>query len=178
MVIVAAGRRVDAPDATVERFPPRNVPLVRDAILAFLKSRNPHAAIAAAACGADLLFLEAAGKLGIRRQILIPGSKESFRESSVVDRPGDWGELYDRIIAEVEATGRLRTLDVPKGQEGYLAANAALLDAASSAATARGTHPLALVIWNGESRGDDDVTAQFRTEAGKRGFPVEDILTL
>ena len=58
-VIVAAGRRVDAPDATAARFPAQNVSTVRTRIEELLQREHPIAIVASAACGADLLLLDA-----------------------------------------------------------------------------------------------------------------------
>jgi hypothetical protein len=35
-----------------------------------------------------------------------------------------------------------------------------------------------IVVWNGFSRGDDDVTAHFLAEARQRALPVTEILTV
>ncbi|NBO63893.1 MAG: hypothetical protein EBU88_03385 [Acidobacteria bacterium] len=34
-----------------------------------------------------------------------------------------------------------------------------------------------LVVWDGQVRGDDDVTAHFRDESLRRGLPVTEVLT-
>jgi len=36
----------------------------------------------------------------------------------------------------------------------------------------------ALIIWNGQSRGSDDVTGHFLEQAKRRGIPVTQISTL
>ena len=66
--------------------------------------------VSSAACGADLLALEQAGGLGLRRRVVIPFDRERFRAGSVVDRPGDWGGLYDSILDAVGAQGDLVVL--------------------------------------------------------------------
>jgi hypothetical protein len=107
MVIALAGRRVDASDATQKRFPAENASAVKRQIRDFLQSNDASALVCAAACGADILALEAAGELGLRRRIVLPFDKATFRASSVVDRGGDWGERYDRVVSEVEGQGDL-----------------------------------------------------------------------
>src|SRR5215813_6025457 len=64
-VIVEAGRRVDAADATVVRFPPQNVPEVREKIRRLLEMQKPVAIVSSAACGADLLLLDVAGGMNV-----------------------------------------------------------------------------------------------------------------
>ena len=172
-VVVAAGRRVDAPDAT-PRFPERNIPVVRTRVEDFLDQQKPSALVASGACGADLLVLQAGQKRQIPCYVLLPSAPGDFRVSSVTDRPGDWGPIYDAVLqgAEVEV------LELPSGQEGYLEINHRLLDKAQALATQFGTAAAALVIWNQESRGEDDVTAHFLGDARQRKIPLSEISTL
>src|SRR5436190_1721100 len=99
MVIALAGRRVDAADAIQQRFPAENAERVKQQITDFLRTHQACALVCAAACGADILALEAAGELGLRRRVVLPFDRATFRASSVIDRGGDWSERYDRIIA-------------------------------------------------------------------------------
>ena len=171
-VIVSAGRRVDAPDASTPRFPPQNVPVVQARVQEYLQQQRPSAIVCSAACGADLILLQAAQN--IPRYVLLPSAPEEFRQSSVTDRPGVWGAIYDEIlqVAEVDV------LTLPPGQEGYLAVNDRLLDKAQSVAGDLGRPVTALVIWNQQSRGDDDVTGHFLRQAKRRGLPVSEVSTL
>src|SRR6185437_8645876 len=107
MIFSLAGRRVDAPDSLPMRFPLHNVELVRGRLRALLERHPPGTLVCSAACGSDLLALEAAGDLGWRRRVILPFERGRFRDSSVTDRPGDWGALYDRILDEVQALNDL-----------------------------------------------------------------------
>lgn len=173
-VVVSAGRRVDAPDASTPRFPPQSVPAVRARIDQYLQQHGPSAIVCSAACGADLLLLRAAQEDEVPRYVLLPSSPEEFRKSSVTDRSGDWGAIYDEILRE----SCVEVHEVPDGQEGYLEVNRRLLDKAQTLSAELGTSITALVIWNQESRGEDDVTAHFLGEAKQRNFPVSEISTL
>lgn len=173
-VIVAAGRRVDAPDATVARFPPQNVPVVRKRIQQALMNQKPIAIVSAAACGADLLLLDVALEMNVSRYIVLPSQAEKFRESSVTDRPGNWGDLYSEALR----SSKVEVLNVPEGQEGYLETNLKLLDRAQALAKEERAILSALVIWNQESRGIDDVTAHFLDQAKRRKIPILEISTL
>jgi len=179
MVIALAGRRVDDSVAAIKRFPPENAVVVKQRIREFLQSHDARALVCAAACGADILALEAAGELGLRRRIVLPFDKATFRASSVVDRGGDWGERYDRIISEVESQGGLveHAHDKDDGQT-YFTGNLEILDHAQLLAQELKTGAAALVVWNGESRGADDVTGHFKQEALARGMDTPEILTM
>jgi len=178
MVIAFAGRRVDAPDAVEKRFSPENVERVRQEIRDFLKAENATTLVSAAACGADILALEAAGELGIRRRVVLPYDKVTFKQSSVIDRPGDWGERYDRILAEVDGKGDLTVDDYDEDEESYFAANHDILDQAEELAEELRQQLSALVVWNGQARGEEDVTGHFLEEAKQRGLKVTEINTV
>jgi hypothetical protein len=179
MVIALAGRRVDASDATQKRFPAENAAVVKQRIRDFLQSNDASALVCAAACGADILALEAAGELGLRRRVVLPFDKATFRASSVVDRGGDWGERYDRVVSEVEGKGDLVEFahDKDHGQT-YFTGNLEILDQAEWLAQELKTDTAALVVWNGQSRGADDVTGHFKEEARARGMGAPEILTM
>lgn len=175
--MAAAGRRVDAPDADAERFPLRNRARVHAAIASALAASDASVLISSAACGADLLALDAAGSLGIRRRVILPFGPDRFRASSVTDRPGDWGPLFDTIVADAAARGDLVVLGTDDGDGAYVLANHAILAEGDALAAAHPAARVALVAWEGASRGAGDLTDQFRAEALSRGWAVEDIAT-
>ena len=93
MIVALAGRRIDKPDADAPRFPLTSVDLVRGRLHHLLSVKKVTTLVCSAACGADLLALAAARDLGIRRRVILPFTRERFRVTSVVDRPGDWGHF-------------------------------------------------------------------------------------
>ena len=173
-VIVSAGRRVDAPDAQTPRFPPTNVDLVRQRIRHLFAKEKPMALVCSGACGTDLLALQVAGERHMKRYMLLGAEPAEFRKTSVTDRPGNWGKLFDEELK----TANVEILKVPDGQEGYLETNLKLLDRAEALAKQFGTSAEAVVIWNEQSRGPDDVTDHFLQQAKLRNMPVIQISTL
>ncbi len=179
MVIALAGRRVDAPKTAPLRFPAAQAVLVKQRIREFLQSHQARALVCAAACGADILALEAAGELGLRRCVVLPFDKTTFRNISVADRGGDWGARYDRIIADVESHGDLVEFAHDKDDmRTYFTGNLEILDQAQQLAQELQTSVAALVVWNGEARGPDDVTGHFKQTAEERGCGVAEIITV
>ena len=79
---------------------------------------------------------------------------------------------------QVMRSAKIEVLKLPAGQEGYLQTNLDLLDRSEALAKKFETSVEALVIWNGESRGPDDVTGHFPEQAKQRGIPVTQISTL
>jgi hypothetical protein len=182
-VIALAGRRIDADNAHPPRFPSANVEAVRATLSRTLEKAAASILIASAACGSDLLALDAASKLGIRCRIVIPFAPEVFRQTSVVDRtqPAYWGALYDRLIAEARERGDLIILDRNRDDSSaYIAANQAIIAEAllEVEKALPPTRPIAFIVSEGRSRGDDDVTDDFRRMAQERGFSIKQISTL
>jgi hypothetical protein len=178
MIVALAGRRVDSANAKEARFPVLNVETVRKGIRAVLQNKNATVLVSSAACGADLIALSEAGQLGLRRRVILPLERERFRDTSVTDRPGEWGPIYDQVLDEVEAAGDLVILQNGSDGEAYSAANHAILDEAVALATAVHKPAVAVLIWDGVSRGDHDLTEEFGVEARKRGLAVSEVRTI
>jgi hypothetical protein len=182
-VVALAGRRIDAAGAEPARFPLEQVPLVRQRVAEALRELRATALVCSAACGADILALEQAERLGVRRRIVLPYAPQRFRETSVTDRPGDWGAKFDRQIASAVATRDLVVLDVAgEGELAYAAANKAIVGEATELARSRGAPSeqrlIALLVWEGSARARGDATADFGVLARQAGFTAQFILTL
>lgn len=175
MVVALAGRRIDAADAKVRRFPLENSVLVRGRIAAHLKACGARDLVCSAACGADLLALEAAAEFGVDAHIYLPFARERFRVKSVTDRPGEWGDIFDRLTTDVE----LVVLGYEDGDPAaYSKTSTAMLDRAELLATEKGDSVLVLGVWDGTSRGERDETYGFMQAARARGLAVREIVTL
>jgi tetratricopeptide (TPR) repeat protein len=98
-VVVFTGHMIDRPDRPTPRFPPALEPLVRESLRAHLARIAPIALHASAACGADILALEAARELGIETHIVLPFPQADFRGTSVDFAGGGWGERFERALA-------------------------------------------------------------------------------
>jgi len=178
MVIALAGRRIDAPDAEDERFSLKMKNTVYERILELFKKNNASVLVSSAACGADLLAQKAARQLKIEQHIILPFERENFRETSVIDRPGDWGKLFDDICDEVEEKGNLVIL---KGFEddderAYSAVTTEILRRAELLQSDK-RKVLAVAVWEGNAKNETDETASFIKEAQALNIKVEEIST-
>lgn len=174
VIAAVAGRRIDAAGAMPPRFPSDQVTRVSSELESLLRDHVVRAVICSGASGADLIAAETSMRLGIRTRIVLPALVARFRLTSVVDRGGDWGERFDRVVARSIATDDLVVLN----EADYRAAGSQLLDQATTLARASGHHSLlAVVVWDGPSRDEGDVTADFLHEAVTRGWPIQQILT-
>ena len=191
-IIALAGRRIDAPGSASPRFPLDMTHRVRERLRDVMLNEGAVALVASAACGADLIALDVAAQLGLRRRIVLPLPADRFRNLSVVDRPGDWSSLFDPSINDARAAGDLVVLDTDHSPVDGSDADGAALDAAFAAATGRilqeaealagepGTQGLRVVgvlVWDGVSRGADDHTAAFGRLVRERGHTVIEVAT-
>jgi hypothetical protein len=182
-VIALAGRRIDAPGTEPPRFPLENVPLVRRRLAALFCTEHAQALVCSAACGADLIALEEAERLGLRRRIVLPFPPERFRETSVTDRPGEWGPVFDRLVAAAAATGDLVILHHTSGSDddAYAAANQAIIREAEALARAisDGAPPrlVVVIVWEGSARAGSDASSGLRNLALQAGFEERSLLT-
>ena len=182
-VMALAGRRIDAPDTDPPRFPLENVPIVRSRLAALLSAEHAEALVCSAACGADLIALEEAERLGLRRRIVLPFAAKVFRETSVTDRPGNWGPVFDRLVAAAEAAGDLVILhSTGQGDDAaYAAANQAIIREAEALARATSeSTPLrlvAVIVWEGSAREGTDASGGLRSLATQAGFEERSLLT-
>lgn len=176
-VAALAGRRADSLDAETARFPLANVASVKTALTQVFVSHRLTHLVCAAACGADLVALEVAQELGVERSIILPFAPAAFRKLSVVDRPGDWGPLFDRIIAEATSQGRLQVLGCSlTDKTAFSKTTRAIIDQAIQLGGI--TPAFALVVWEGKSRGEGDATEEFAVLSHEAGLHKIEVLTL
>jgi hypothetical protein len=179
MIIALAGRRVDPTDATPARFPLEQAGSVLERVRSLLRDAGTTTLVGSGACGADLLAMRAAGELGLRRRMVLSFEPARFRVESVVDRPGDWGPLFDQISEGLAASGDLIVLEQDGDPDAaYAATNVAILDEARRLAREQGSGVVAVVVWDGQSRGPKDLTADFAHQARARGLTVAEVSTL
>jgi hypothetical protein len=110
---------------------------------------------------------------------VLPFPREHFRALSVVDRGCDWGAQFDSILDKIEDQGEVIVLGyTPENETAYIETNHVILELAISIGSQSGQPVKVAVVWDGASRGDDDVTKAFQKEAQERGLTVEEISTL
>lgn len=182
-IIALAGRRIDAPDTQPPRFPVTHAAAVKSAVAELLVLERALTLVCSAACGADILALEAATELGVRTRIVLPFAAERFRTTSVVDRGDDWGPRFDRLIAA--ARQRADVVDLQRSADGsraaqaaYDAATRAIFDETIALAASASATAVAVSVWDGQPRPTGDATQDFIECAQQLGMPVRSIATL
>jgi hypothetical protein len=177
-VLALAGRRIDSAGAEEPRFPAGNEAMVAVRLRNMMISAASEAVVCSAACGADILALEAAAQLGLGRRVVLPFSREQFRETSVADRGEAWGRRFDAILQQMPSEDILELNLAGRSTEAYATANAKIIDEAAGWASMTGRRTLAMVVWNGSSRDGTDLTDGFRRLAVERKLEVIPVPTL
>jgi class 3 adenylate cyclase/tetratricopeptide (TPR) repeat protein len=98
-VIAFSGHMIDRPGRTAPRFPPALEPEVANALRATIARLGPVVGYAQAACGGDILFLEAMQDAGWQTQVVLPFATESFIETSVRFAGARWVERFHGVLA-------------------------------------------------------------------------------
>ena len=98
-VIAFSGHMIDRPGRTTPRFPPALEPQVAVALRAAITRIGPALGYAQAACGSDILFLEAMQAAGWQTQVVLPFAAAAFVDTSVRFAGAQWVARFDRVVA-------------------------------------------------------------------------------
>jgi hypothetical protein len=98
-VLAFAGHMIDAPDRSTPRFPAALAPAVADAIRERLARMHLPVVYTSAACGADLIFVEAALEIGAEVNVVLPFDREDFVRTSVAPAGDGWATRFDQALS-------------------------------------------------------------------------------
>jgi hypothetical protein len=98
-VVMYTGHMIDHPARSTTRFPIALEGAVAAAIRERLAAIRPMAAYGSAACGSDILCLEAMRELGGETHIVLPFPPAEFHRASVDFAPGGWSARFERAMA-------------------------------------------------------------------------------
>jgi hypothetical protein len=178
--IALAGRLIDAPAAEVMRFPLESIPCVKRQVRELFAALSATAVVCSAACGGDLIALGVAHERAMGAYIILPFDDETFRRTSVVDRPGNWGPRYDHAIARARAEQRLEILesDTHRSPDAAYAAASDRILARALELAGDATEVVAVAVWEGHPRGAADLTWRLLREAEHNGITTRSVLTV
>jgi class 3 adenylate cyclase len=151
-IVIFAGHMIDQPDRPQPRFPEVDCPIVLAHIETRLEACAARVGYSSAACGADILFLEAMKMRGGETHIVLPCSIESFRKQSVRRIGGEsWVARFDQAIKDATTLTFSGLHDYTESPAVFEFANRELFGLArlKSRLWEIGLAPLA--VWNGES---------------------------
>ncbi len=171
-VVLFSGHMIDAADRAQPRFPPRLESAVYNSIRAWLVEHNGLIGFSSAACGGDLLFLEAIKELGGEAHIVLPYQEDEFVADSVaVASSGDWRARFERVLASsrVVYASSSRPLH---GGVAYEYANHLVHGLGLVRAQELATELVALAVWDGRTGDGQGGTATAVRHWLDHGLPV------
>jgi class 3 adenylate cyclase len=149
--ILFTGHMVDRPGRALARFPASLENQVALRIAGELETARATDGFASAACGGDILFLEAMLARGGRVHIALPCAAGTFRKDCVDIVPGaDWAARFDRLLKaahSVEILGEEYASDNAVASE---CCNRVMVGLAERCAQAKGEEPLVIALWDGK----------------------------
>ena len=149
-VVVFAGHMIDQPGRLTPRFPNYLAPQVYEQIVDTLKRLDARIGAASAACGSDILFLEAMLKREGEINIILPFIKEEFIKTSVNLVPGtDWGSRFEAVLAQATQVIVASENRASGNAMVYEYANLLLDGLAILRAKMLDTELIPLVVWDG-----------------------------
>ncbi|MGF1537019.1 MAG: TRAFs-binding domain-containing protein [Elainellaceae cyanobacterium] len=165
-VVVFCGHRIDTPDRPHPRFPPELEPKVYEAIRDRLLRIGARFGYASAACGADILFLEALHSLQGELHIVLPYNQKDFVEDAVRIRPdGQWEKRFERVMGEASEVVVTSQHKMQQSPVVYDYSNRLLHGLAKIRAEQLGTDLVPLTVWDGQpgngSRGTASTVSQW-----------------
>lgn len=148
-VVVCSGHMLDHLDRPTPRFPAHLVPAVRRALERELTALNASIGFSGAACGTDLLFLEAMHRRETHTTVVLPLAPEDYRRTSVAFAGPEWLERF-RTALKLADSLRFVTSEKYQGDDLlFRLANQVTVGLAYLSAQRLDTSPYLLAVWDG-----------------------------
>jgi class 3 adenylate cyclase len=148
--ILFTGHMIDRPGRAAPRFPASMEQRVAHRIAGELESLGATDGFSSAACGGDILFLEAMLGRGGRIHITLPCAVAAFRRDCVDVIPGaDWDVRFDRLLAAAHAVEILGEEYASDNAVASECCNRVIFGLAERCARERGGSALVLALWDG-----------------------------
>jgi len=104
-VVAFTGHMLDAAGRAPSRFPPVAEPAVAAALEAWLDATGEVIGYSQAACGGDILFLEALQRRGLETHVTLPCAKQDYLEQSVAFAGPPWIARFERALEGATSVG-------------------------------------------------------------------------
>jgi class 3 adenylate cyclase len=152
-VIVFVGHMIDRPDRSEPRFPDELEKTVAKQIRAKIDTLRPGFGFSSAACGSDILFLEAMLERGAEVSIVLPYNEDEFVRDSVEVGPKakKWRERFDRVLIRAARVVTASNQRLEIGGVSYEFCNQLVLGLASIRRRQLDSTLVPLAVWNGKA---------------------------
>lgn len=171
-VVVFAGHMIDQPERVMARFPHELENIVAENLRRKLEELNPAFGFASAACGSDILFLEAMLARGAEISVVLPYNEEEFITDSVEigTKARKWHERFDQVLARAARVITASNQRLAIGGISYEFCNQLLLGLAAIRSRQLDTDLVPLAVWNGQPGDDLGGTASIVQEWRSLGY--------
>ncbi len=174
-VLVFTGNMIDGPDSRTPRFPAAIEEPVRNALKQHLAALKPTAVYGSAACGADILCLEAARELGCETHIVLPFPAVEFRRSSVDFAGANWGKRFEQALAAADSVMIASDHRAGDSAASFDYANVILTGLGALRAEALDTSVRGLAVWDPRFKAIVGGAASLVTQWEQRAMVVDHI---
>lgn len=172
-VVAFTGHLLDLPSRQVPRFPPEHAEAVKRRIVAELAELDARIGYSSAACGSDVLFLEAMQERGGETNVILPFDKAEFFEASVNFAGEGWRR---RALAAIASASSVETATRGHSSEDgllYVYANKIIAGKTLLRGQLLDAEPMLLAVWDGVDSHEPGGTSDFlrawnRTGCGTR----------
>ena len=148
-VMVFAGHMIDRPDRANPRFPAAQEQAVAERIQKQIKRTKPAFAFSSAACGSDILFLEAMLNYGAEVSVVLPYDAEHFLADSVDIIPGsNWAKRFNEVVRQAARIITASSDRLEIGGVSYEFCNEMILGLATIRAQQLGADLVPMAVWN------------------------------
>lgn len=171
-VAVFVGHMIDQPGRAQRRFPSESEGAVATEIRRRIEKLDAQLGYASAACGSDILFLEAMQERGGETVVVLPYERDQFVRDSVDVIPNSsWRARFDRVLARATRVVTAAKDRFGRGGVSYDYVNQLLLGLASIRARQLETGLTPLVVWDratGDGAGGTASAVKDWRRAGQR----------
>jgi class 3 adenylate cyclase len=150
--MVFSGHMIDMPGRAIPRFPAELEAAVAREIQERIAVVKPGFGFSSAACGSDILFLEAMLEAGAEIAIVLPYKEEAFVRDSVDFIPGgNWRARFSHVLEKSARVVTASSQRLEIGGISYDFCNQLLFGLAAIRARQLGAQLVPLTVWDGKA---------------------------
>jgi class 3 adenylate cyclase/tetratricopeptide (TPR) repeat protein len=149
-LVAFSGHMLDSPGRHTPRFRPSYERTIRSAIDKQLDTIQAGIGFASAACGSDIIFLEAMLDHGATVHVVLPWPKDQFIKTSVaIVKSGNWVKRFEKILGQAASVRFLGQLHFPGSAIGFDYCNSVMVGLARLYARSLDLELVPMAVWDG-----------------------------